>query len=147
MKNRGKDYVTPVAPLRAIRTCLVNLWYVDAFFIRGVVPFVMKIVRASFGFDKWVIDFLVNVGRVGDRADLEDLGIGRPARRRRGRAWDGRRGDGRRPARPEDGDRADPGLREVHGPGTDRAAAPGQAVSLGRRWNTRNRRRPDRSCS
>ena len=59
-EESGKDYVTPVAPLRAIRTFLVNLWYVDAFFIRGVVPFVMKIVRAAFGFDKWVIDFLVN---------------------------------------------------------------------------------------
>jgi NADH-quinone oxidoreductase subunit L len=60
MKKRGKDYVTPVAPLRAIRTALVNLWYVDAFFVRGVAPFVMKIVRASFAFDKWVIDALVN---------------------------------------------------------------------------------------
>jgi hypothetical protein len=60
MKNRGKDYVSPVAPLRAIRTALVNLWYVDAFFVRGVAPFVMKIVKASFAFDKWVIDALVN---------------------------------------------------------------------------------------
>jgi NADH-quinone oxidoreductase subunit L len=60
MKNRGKDYVTPYAPLRSIRTALVNLWYVDAFFVRGVAPFVMKIVRASFAFDKWVIDALVN---------------------------------------------------------------------------------------
>ena len=32
----------------------------DAFFVRGVAPFVMKIVRASFAFDKWVIDALVN---------------------------------------------------------------------------------------
>jgi NADH-quinone oxidoreductase subunit L len=60
MKNRGKDYVSPIAPLRSIRTALVNLWYVDAFFVRGVAPFVMRIVRASFAFDKWVIDALVN---------------------------------------------------------------------------------------
>jgi NADH-quinone oxidoreductase subunit L len=60
MKNRGKDYVGPVAAFRALRTALVNLWFVDAFFVRGVAPFVMKIVRASFGFDKWVIDALVN---------------------------------------------------------------------------------------
>jgi NADH-quinone oxidoreductase subunit L len=60
MKNRGRDFVSPIAPLRSLRTALVNLWYVDAFFVRGVAPFVMKIVRASFAFDKWVIDGLVN---------------------------------------------------------------------------------------
>jgi NADH-quinone oxidoreductase subunit L len=60
MRNRGKDYVSGVPPLRALRTALVNLWYVDAFFMRGVVPFAMKLVRAAFAFDKWVIDMLVN---------------------------------------------------------------------------------------
>jgi NADH-quinone oxidoreductase subunit L len=60
MKNRGKDYVSGVPLLRGLRTALVNLWYVDAFFVKGVAPFVMKIVRASFAFDKWVIDGLVN---------------------------------------------------------------------------------------
>jgi NADH-quinone oxidoreductase subunit L len=65
MKNRGRDYVGPVAAFRALRTALVNLWFVDAFFVKGVVPFVMKLVRASMAFDKWVIDMIVNLcGRV-----------------------------------------------------------------------------------
>jgi NADH-quinone oxidoreductase subunit L len=60
MKNRGRDFVGPVALLRGLKTALVNLWWVDAFFVRGVAPFVMRIVRASFAFDKWVVDGLVN---------------------------------------------------------------------------------------
>lgn len=60
MKKRGRDYVGGNAPLRSLRTAMANLWYVDAFFMKGVVPFVMKIVYASFAFDKWVIDWFVN---------------------------------------------------------------------------------------
>jgi hypothetical protein len=61
MKNRGRDFVGKTGPLAGLRTALENLWYVDAFFMKGVAPFVMKLVRASFAFDKWVIDLAVNL--------------------------------------------------------------------------------------
>ena len=59
MKNRGRDFVGPVAAFRALRTAMVNLWWVDAFFMKRLVPFVMKLVHASFAIDKWVIDGIV----------------------------------------------------------------------------------------
>ncbi len=61
MVKRGRDYVSPSAILRSFRTTLENLWYVDAFFIKGVVPVVGLVMGVAAAFDKFVIDGIVNL--------------------------------------------------------------------------------------
>ena len=78
IRKRGVDYVTGVAPLRGLRTVLSNLWYVDAFFIKGFVPLEMKFNNLCAWFDRTVVDGIVNLvawiaNKIGVLAGLVDF--------------------------------------------------------------------------
>ena len=61
IKKRGIDYVSGVAPLRGLRTAMSNLWYVDAFFIKGFVPLEKKFNDLCAWFDRTFVDGIVNL--------------------------------------------------------------------------------------
>lgn len=78
IKKRGVDYVSGVAPLRGLRTTLSNLWYVDAFFMKGFVPLEMKFNNLCAWFDRTVVDGIVNLvawitNKIGALSGLVDF--------------------------------------------------------------------------